>query len=428
MTQDLRYSQGARIIYVVESPLSVRDTRRFGLTALRSRGFDVTVWDVTAIYLRGASEQWYISTDDFRQRRFTAESELIEACKELDSRTVIILISGAFSRPGKPYMNFIRSLGRSAAILAAPSANHIPPEPPLRDPASSLARRLTKLAYARLLLSKQTFSQKLMMAKCLPDRGRAFYRPARGLRPLDWVWAGPTIGPIDPALLSKRTRVLTLHSWDYDTLLQLPAPLEDVDRHVVFVDGMGPRHPDYVSLGTGHRAPDTEDYYSAVRRVLDKVEHDNECRVVVAAHPRAEPGVTETALGGRKVVYGQTVEAIASASWVIMAHASTLTGIAAAVHCPVSVICSSRFDPQVQSEVANRIRLMGLGAIDADAQVLPKLLAPSVHQRKYARYVRKYVTPGNAPQGPFWDLVADALLNQDRDPLHQGSRQRDAER
>ena len=70
-------------------------------------------------------------------------------------------------------------------------------------------------------------------------RGRV---PFRGL---DWAWVATNTDSINPYLLQDKTRVRYLHSLDYERVRQLQALSIDSALQPVYLDTMGPHHPDF---------------------------------------------------------------------------------------------------------------------------------------------------------------------------------------
>ncbi len=70
------------------------------------------------------------------------------------------------------------------------------------------------------------------------------------IRPLDHIWAGAMVSGKASFLVAPSTTVTYIHTLDYDLVLALRASGGQSTPRVVFIDSMGPLHPNYLVTQT----------------------------------------------------------------------------------------------------------------------------------------------------------------------------------
>jgi len=234
------------------------------------------------------------------------------------------------------------------------------------------------------------------------------------IRPLDHIWAGSVVSGKASIFVAPSTTVTYIHSLDYDLILALRASRGKSSPRVVFVDSMGPLHPDYLVQETSSAIP-IQTYSDIICRGLDQIEKRLGTDVVIAVHPRAAFGVMEPWYGGRTLIYGKTTELIADATAVILANGSTAIGMAAIFQRPLVLLSSSRFDSIIQGMNKAFAQALSLPLIDLDAPQLPPFTL-DVNEEAYAQYVQKYIKRPNTPEEPFWSVVASEIVSGAKPP------------
>jgi len=245
-----------------------------------------------------------------------------------------------------------------------------------------------------------------MFARVVALRRRKRIR--ENIRPLDHIWAGTTVSGKSSFFISTSTTVTYIHTLDYDLALAASGSDQTSAPQVVFIDSMGPLHPDYFLLGASRIS--IQDYSEIVCRGLDQIEKKLGAEVVISAHPRANEGVMEPWYGGRTIVYGQTVELVAGATAVIASNGSTVIGMAAVFQRPLVLISSSAFDPLDKDLIRAFSQELSTPIMDLDAPELPPLTLV-VNEEAYAQYVQKYIKRPGTPEEPFWSVVASKILS-----------------
>ena len=393
--------------------MSARDAKRFGLAELQGAGLQVQVWDLAHFLLPElpAARQLGIDCPSWVDLTVCSSIEQFrDLCSTLTSKDVVIVIGGLHPSQAWRGRKIFRSLSATPARLTSVSLGHIPP-PIARETRQSFFGS----GFARVFLlfvnphRWKNIPQRLaphMFAWVVALQRRMRIR--ENIRPLDHIWAGTIVSGKSSFFISPSTTVTYIHTLDYDLALAARGSNQISAPQVVFIDSMGPLHPDYFLLGASRIT--IQDYSEIVCRGLDQIEKNLGVDVVISAHPRANEGVMEPWYGGRTIVYGQSVELVAGATAVIASNGSTVIGMAAVFQRPLVLISSSAFDPLDKDLIRAFSQELSTPIIDLDAPELPPLTLV-VNEEAYAQYVQKYIKRPGTPEEPFWLVVASEILS-----------------
>lgn len=403
------------IYFIVESPLSERDTQRYGLRTLQAHGFQVHVWDVSHLYLPKSNMQFISEPPDFTSIRFQDFNSLYAACRNLCQGDVVITLSGVYRGQLNTHRGLLAAISKSPALFCSVSATHIPTYKGPNLKVTSVTTALLRF--------------KILVHRCLPSWSstRALYRSwigiRHGIRPLDAIWVGTTKTPIDATLVSKQTRVQFIHSFDYDLIAAEISHAHRSTGRAVLIDTMGPFHPDFETLGISRQGLDVVEYFRALRAWLEKVEAELGSSVVIAAHPRAAPGSLEPHYGFREIVYGQTAHAVARSHLVIVTSATTAASMAVAMKKPIIGIRLPGAGDVVLSELEELSGILRFVLLD-HMDPLGRSMNTEKNTSAYDDYMRNFVKLAGTPDGPFWDNVSQDLINRalSRRPNASGQR------
>ena len=396
-----------RYIMVVESPLTRRDEARLGFEVLHRRGLEIEVWDVSRLVLPNANMQWVEAPEITKPILIEDFHRFEELVNGLSFPNVLVLSAGLdknFSR-SRPEVaeEYWRILAQARCRIGALVTGSFPALN------TSESRGLVLRALCRrphLLVSR-------LGTRIVRDRAGESKRATASSQPmpeLDFVWTGTTAASINPRLIGDTTRVVYVHTLDYDQVLAVPDP-EVAEPLTTFIDCMGPSHPDYLTHSIHYSMPMAR-YRNQICQALDLLETSLGFRTVVAAHPRAEPGTMEAWYGGREVRYRETAALIARSSLTAMADPSTAVGLAVALRKPL-VFFTSR---HLQAE--NRLLLRKFSH-ELDAPLIRikskrPIRLPSVNPVAYARYMERYVKRPGTPSKAFWEVAADDIVRAQR--------------
>lgn len=395
----------ARVVLVVESPLSDRDAERFGVWTLKDAGLRVEVWEVSPLTLPSSELQSPSRPSNVVVRRFADSSELLEGCLSLSRDDLVIFIMGIYVGDVARCRLVLQAISASEARLGG-VLRRSPWEKFQVTHAYSSDWPTPLFVYLRARIGLATAIIGVWRWGASQPGIRALRRRKNRVRPLDFAWVATSTQSLDPLLIGRHTTVRRIHTLEFDSLRNLKSHPDVAAGRILYIDGMGPLHPDNISLEfkVGNRP--ASDYFGQLCRAFDQIEGLTGNRVVVAAHPRAKLGELDPHYGGRDVVYGSTAAALDTCKFVLMSHASDAVSLVVALRKPVLVIsCSSdlRYERRRISELSKKLSLTQFDTENVPAE----FVEPSVDTLAYDRFFRKHVKVPNSIRGSFWEVVAD---------------------
>jgi len=402
----------AHVVYVVESPLSHRDFDRFGIARLQARGLTVEVWDVHEIFLPRPGLPEVPLAGGVPIQVMHSLEEIVTAASQLTDTTAVVLLSGAFLGNMSTHLPLMRALMRSPATLGTVSAGQRPPMPGDDLRLGLLQRQVLRVRHQAGALRRGETSPTRMVKRARQlIQARRFVRAQDlGFRPLDYAWVGTDTAGIQPVLLGPNTQVRFIHTHDYDLILQSDLTSSQ-DFGPIFLDTMGPLHPDFAVLEDLRAQMSVEQWFGIVTRALTQVELHLGKRVTIAAHPRASKGQLEPLYEQREVLYGQTLELIAGSSLVLTASPTTSLGLVASLERPLTILRPSSLYARHLMELDEYARLLDAQVVSAE-DVPNSWEPPPVPLSAYAMFVEHHMKRPGTPIEPFWDVVASDLLQE----------------
>lgn len=398
-----KHDMSRRVVFIIESPLSPRDTKRFGFARLEARGFSVEVWDLSPLWFPTAFDYSDKSSSTVSIHLVNSRDRLINLCEGLHEDDTIVQVGGTspatLRRRRKELLLIAHSRARWTLL-------HVGPLPAF-DP--DLERCIqSKLAGRERVINRwhQNVRKTLENLRVFGLIGPLAPRNRR-LPVFTDIWSATGTRGVAPTVMSRSTRVHLIHSLDYDQLLDRQDSIERPVDRIVFIDSMGPIHSDYTLHGLNSRQSLSE-YAALVGRGLDLLERELGLRTVIAAHPRAAVGQLDHVYFEREVVHGRTVDLVATSTVVACAEASTAVGFAVALNRPIALFLSSTSPSLVQRLNVGLLCALDPLTINLDTgRIENDLLEPDLVL--YERYMERYVKVPHSPQRLFWDVVADSL-------------------
>ncbi|MHC8508129.1 MAG: hypothetical protein ACYYKD_01825 [Rhodospirillales bacterium] len=233
-----------------------------------------------------------------------------------------------------------------------------------------------------------------------------------GVRPAAVVLRQSEMGRVLNAFCGPATRILNIHTDDYETVIGLKKEKHERKAQAVFIDQYMPHH---VDLAAANLTPvDAEQYYSRLRVYFDRFEAKTGLPIVVAAHPRASLDVTKEAFAGRPVIKNRTAELIAE-SRAVIGHTSTALGLAAAMRLPVVILTMQQMynlyfcEKYIYEAFSRELGAPLIFIDDPETALVPSLPDLTVNEDLYAAYERRYLRCEGAPETPRWAAVESAL-------------------
>jgi len=393
---------GPRLVLICETPFTRRDEARFGLDVLEARGIFIEVWDVSEILLPKSRLQWY-EAPQIKPRNIKSLSEFHSMVNSLNSHDYLLLSAGLdptfwWTQP-QTAEAFWGAISDTQCQVGALRIGSIP-----STSRWSFRRVIRAHNWRQPSLSLSKVRRRLRVGN--QDMNPAKGADMQGPPHLDFVWADTNVDALDPRLIGGATKVLYIHSLDYDQVLKVDTALR-TEPIIAFIDCMGPSHPDYATHSVDYHLPMTS-YRDKVCRALDKLEDKTGLTAVIAAHPRAQPGSLDEWYGGRKVLYQNTANLVARCSLVALADPSTAVGLAIAMQKPVLFFTSVTFELENRLYLKKFSRQLRAPLINIDKS--PRIRLPSIHLEAYAKYMERYVKRQGTAEEPFWSVVADQVL------------------
>ena len=215
---------------------------------------------------------------------------------------------------------------------------------------------------------------------------------------------------INATLHDKDTKILRLHTWDYERFLNTEKYDNNGKPYCVYLDQYLPFHPDLVTeLGLNIADGDKQRFVTDMNAVFNRIKTDYNMDVIIAAHPRADYKDKPTLYPNSKIEYGATSQLVKGASLVV---ANFSNSIMFAVMANIPVIL-------VNSEIIEKndyLRKMQVGFSDLigasiikSAKQLPNNMDFSINKEKYDA-VRKMFIQSNDTNGmPMWQIILETI-------------------
>ncbi|MFH1369601.1 MAG: hypothetical protein ABII64_10815 [Elusimicrobiota bacterium] len=374
------------INFLIPTPLSERDYRRFGARLLESRGFNVSYFDLTDILNPDYVKSVTINRFECKNTRvFTSLAELEQTLKNCDREKTIYIDLLIGRKETYPVFKLLTKYGLPYASL---HTNAVP------FPRTSLKRKVYNAVTQAMTKFKY---RKIRIPDYILAGGRAFLE------------ALPRPG--------KDTVTVLGHTLDYDLYLEFkanrPEPLVK-GSYAVFLDEYLPYHPDFLVAGA-YKNPfnDPSLYYDEVNLMLSELEKLLKIPVVIAAHPRARYDKVGNRFNGRKIIQSNTINLVANAE-IVVTHASTSLNFAVLFNKPVifmlpEILKSKVFYGFIRNFAEN------LGKTPVDAASIKNIdinVQRAVNTSKYSEYKDKYIKTSGSPEKYFWDIVADNISKE----------------
>lgn len=383
-----------KIIIIVGTPFSKRDYERYGVDTLKSNGFEVEVWDVSAFIhpmmkegVDGVTLSGYPGIFIFK-----TEKEALNRIASLGAGSLVIFqlmyelsshrLYRSLSKHGIPYCVFNASILPFSAGIGNRS---------LKDIFGKTGKLLDIGSIARSLFV------------LLPPG-------ALGIKPASYFLVGGLRSCTRKRLVGPETRTMWMHTLDYDIYLRERQKSVEVDRNLgVFIDEYVPFHPHYSTLRVRPFST-PEEYYPPIRRFFENIEKSGNSRITIAGHPRSQYADHAEYFGGRVVVVGQTMELIRKASFVI-GHCSTSLNYAVLEKKPVIFITTDSLQRSMQGEwIAKMAASLGKRVINVDKETEIDIEKEKVvDEDAYDRHKNEFIKKSGTEELPFWQIFANRI-------------------
>ncbi|MFA5049561.1 MAG: hypothetical protein WC501_00985 [Candidatus Micrarchaeia archaeon] len=383
-----------KIVFFIETQLTQRNFDRFGIAILKNNGFLVEIWNF-GLALHPEIYRTKEETNPMKYKGckvFTTVNEGLEEMNNLTEEVMVLMLVGYLYPAFRIYNEISRKKIKycNIKIGALPTAEAV----------------YTKDAWNKL--KGLTVKKSINSIFCkMPFR-------LLGIKPAELVLTSgsgsiKTVGyPID-----KTSKILNIHSFDYDTYLQEKTnKYTKRDNIAVFLDECVPFHIDGIQLGLPY-ATKAEEYYPSLCRFFDFVEKKLGVKIIIAAHPTANYEKNSDYFGGRETIKNSTAKLVRESKFVIC-HSSTSIGFAVLFKKPIVCITTNPLENSWQRgmihQMASAFGKKPINIDDGNFWDIKKELEMQVN--KYEEYCDRYIKKSGTEELPFWQIFSNYIKTE----------------
>jgi len=211
----------------------------------------------------------------------------------------------------------------------------------------------------------------------------------------------------------KGTQYIRINTTDYQSFIKAQNTHEkdeNIYDKIVFIDQYIPLHPDNMIRGESY---DVEAYYAEMNEIFDCIEKKYNTKVVIAAHPASLEYKKRNYYNGREVYFGNTVDKVIDARYVITHH-STAVAYPVLANKPIIIVYTHQFDGKMIGQVCYSYQkklncyLITRDVVDS----LPTAL--EVDKVSYDNYKYSFLT-SKETEGVSNDMILLKVLRNDND-------------
>lgn len=311
-----------KIIYLRYLPLTEKIITDFYFREFSEYGYEVEYWDITTLFFKdieGMESYTALDSDLFRIVYVKSKSEMKQLIKGNADALFVIMMS---------YEWRILWIFRYLTIYRCKKAVFA-----YRPISFGSTGKISKVIHASTSDLIRAFENKILLPWATKTGYIRFYEFCFVAGEDGWM----TIGHISKKDL-VHTQMFHLNNWDYDKVVKGEFNNHD-GGYIAFIDEYYPLHPDGLMFQKHHMDP--ERYYKELNASFTAFENKYGLPVVIAAHPKALRYHNEDFFEGRKVVFNDTQNVVAEASF-ILAHDSTALSFAAVFKKPLVFLNSNQ--------------------------------------------------------------------------------------
>ncbi|WP_292369148.1 hypothetical protein [Methanoregula sp. UBA64] len=391
-----------KIIIITENPFSSWDYDRLGIAFFLKNRLDVEVWDILEILHTSARAKEILPKELnlIKIRSFCNRSDVIKAISGLENTTMVICW---IAYDTNTYFIY-RELSRKNIKYCVSQTVSFPNPLKLKD--TTGAHTLKRLIKRVLCLHPRDVVHHVWR-KILLKHYSLF-----GINAADVVilTGGEKTRTVKLYPVDKNTHFLWAHALDYDRfLMENKQNLRDDILKGVFLDDYLPFHPDFNYMGIEY--PITpEEYYPKICAFFSRLEHELNCKITIAAHPRSHYDELPDYFEGRPIIKGNTVQLVRDSQYVIT-HMSTALNFAILYQKPIIFVTMDKLQ---KMDAGKYIPGIYIGGIASELHCTPVNLDHIEHlSRKsllnsdltaYDKYRSNYIKMKGTPELPVWEI------------------------
>jgi len=384
------------------TPVTFNDSQRrwFGLEYLKKNNLKVEVWDVTSFIQNKASAAAFAKNGNLDHDMLTklySYKELAIRLEGLSQESLAVCFFGYQPMYYRILRLLTRYKVRYAYIMNYPF------------PTASLASRMQKGGLKYLCSWAKRLPEILkhhLFLKCPPSLMK--------IAAPKYILAGGEKSLLHPHVLDKGTEIIWLHCFDCEDLYSTDNKQsldQNLGKYAVFIDQCLPFHPDTLT-GSNRAAITAENYYPLLNQFFSLIEQTSGCKIVIAAHPRANH-MNDQYFGGRTMVRGSTSRLVKNAEFVLM-HCSAAMSYVVMFQKPCLFLTTRHFKgSHTWHETETMARSLGTEPVvieDVSAHNLPIWQeALKIDRQKYKKYQEDFLKSNKSEDLPFWEGFVNYL-------------------
>jgi hypothetical protein len=388
----------SKIVCIVDKPINWRDYDRFGLSVFQANGIDVILFelgDLSSPAIKHNRDHY----NEFKDIVFVTPNThraLKQEMEKLRDVNLIIFRAGT-NGVSRSNLSMARLIGQSnipylvinPPVVPGWEYNHF-----FKREGGKIGN-LIKLFFAKDLLNS-------LIARTPPS----WFNIPHAHYLLDCC---PGVQRKN-SLVGHQTQSIIGHAHDYDIYVQEKQKNVASKEQAVFIDQYFPYHPDQHETKLVYRL-DPESYYQKLEKFFDRIEHEFNLPVVIAAHPRADYSKHKNAFSNREVHYNSTPKLILE-SKLVLAQTSTAISFAILAKKPLMLLNFSDFEELgIERYIFKALsELLGLNITYIDEPLtLDRDIIFKYNDQLYDNYLDTYVKKQGSPLKSLWQIVIDQL-------------------
>jgi hypothetical protein len=378
----------SQVVYLTQTPFSIRDCERFGVDIFFKHGIDVRVLDVTSYLDKYVANNYISEESKFSYvEKFDSFVKIKKYILETPENTVFISFIGESDMKSLKILNLLSKNNKEFGIALTGSLPRL----------SKKSNILTRIK----LLNIKTIKRLLF---------KAFYVFFFSKWKYTFVIAS---GEESFEIIKQKyegSYVIKGHAFDYDLYLdnKEDTNIENKD-YAVFLDEFFPFHPDYMRSGIDYSGF-ADEYYVKLSNVFSYIEKTFDLEVIIAAHPRSNYENLPNYWDGRKFIKGNTINLVKNSKMCLL-HASTSINFAVLYNIPTIFITMS------EVKKSNLEAVLEAMATELDSKIVDLDSSYNIdeinyNKVRYKKYVNKYIKSTKSINLNNWELLYNSYMNK----------------
>ena len=363
---------------------------------LKGKGLLTEIWDISAVFGRPTSNQSTYSSET-RSRVWVVGDldSMLARIREQSSGTLFIhsLSTNWHLFRARRLFQTIRKEKIRTAIIQDETV-----------PEDFLAQEESKSVLQKLKDLPQLQNLGKLLLNSISARVFGDFFGRRALPP-EVIWYGASLQAVSTHFITPQTELVQLHEREFDQFLELRQRRICPNPNLVFVDGLGPLHPDFdkrwstlkMNLSVG-------DYANLIEKHLNCLHQVSGLNVTVALHPSCTAGQERVLYPNLEVVKNKTAEAIASSQLVVQQSGSRAVYLAVLLRKPILTLTAESSPPNMKRWNEFMMRELGQAIAPFETYECGQINF-DIDENRYQIFQDKYIAPPNSPQLLFWESV-----------------------